>query len=204
MCFDWLFNLQVPASTDRTLILGPTGKTFVTGLACSYDEEYDHDRLKGHLTMHEFTNMMERLNDQLSSQFPCLLCWSMGYICCPLTLGLSLMCPAQCVNDAEEFLEIRIRRQNRSFLNERGIEMVLRKQFGTSWIELRLPETPAMQQWQMEADEAQQLLVQSPKSAKSLETCTTQSTMHTDTEGQEIAWTERSPIESPSKSIKME
>ena len=41
----------------------------------------------------EFTDMMEKLNDSLSSQFPCNMCWILGYVLCPLTFGLSLLIP---------------------------------------------------------------------------------------------------------------
>jgi len=33
MCFDWLFNMQVPDSTEHIYVCRPTGKTFVTGLS---------------------------------------------------------------------------------------------------------------------------------------------------------------------------
>ena len=32
MCFDWLFNMQIPASTPTIWVLRPVGKTFVTGM----------------------------------------------------------------------------------------------------------------------------------------------------------------------------
>ena len=65
MCFDWLFNFQIPESTDKVVVIRPAGKTFVTGLASSYDEDYDGDLLKGRLTMHQFTDMIEKINDNL-------------------------------------------------------------------------------------------------------------------------------------------
>ena len=140
MC-DWLFNLQIPDSTEQVIILRPVRKTFITGLASHYDEEYPEE-LKGRLSRLEFTQMMEPLNDQLGNQFPCGACWVTGYLCCICTLGTSLLCPAQCVNDAEEFARNGIERQNRKLLRERGIEMALVKRCGTSWIELRLTKIP--------------------------------------------------------------
>ena len=142
-CFDWLFNMQIPATTDDCVIVRPTSKTFVTGLAQSYDEEFDFEVLGKHMTRVEFNNMMERLNDNLSSQFPCIYCRIAAYVFCPLTFGLSFLCPAQCINDAEESLRHGITRNNRRWLNQRGIDMTLRKQFGTSWIELRIVDKSA-------------------------------------------------------------
>ena len=45
MCLDWLFNMQIPESTDKVVVIRPSGKTFVTGLASCFDEEYDNERL---------------------------------------------------------------------------------------------------------------------------------------------------------------
>ena len=82
--------------------------------------------------------MMEKINDSLSSMFPCLFCWIIGYILCPFTFGLSLCIPFQCIKDAEETLRHRITRNNRNLLSNRGVSMVLIKRRCTSWIELKL------------------------------------------------------------------
>ena len=63
MCFDWLFNMQIPASTEHRVIVRPSAKTFITGLAAAYDEEFDKDLLGPYMTRLEFTQMMERMND---------------------------------------------------------------------------------------------------------------------------------------------
>ena len=63
MCFDWLFNMQIPASTKQRVIIRPSAKTFITGLASAYDEEFDYDNLSPYMSRLEFTQMMERMND---------------------------------------------------------------------------------------------------------------------------------------------
>ena len=80
------------------------------------------------------------MNDKLGSAFPCDLCWVFGYIMSPFTFGLSLLCPAQCVNNAERYLRDAIWRTNQREFRNNGIEMALVKQCGTSWIEIRLPK----------------------------------------------------------------
>ena len=142
MCLDRLFNLQVPASTERVVVIRPSGKTFVSGLASAFDEDFDADLLKGFMTMLEFTKMVEAINDELANIFPCLFCWIIGYVLCPFTLGLSLLCPRECINDAEEALERRLKRLNRGTLGSKGIEIALVKAWSTSWLEIRLPEKP--------------------------------------------------------------
>ena len=122
-------------------MIRPTSKTFINGIAGTYEENLDDEdkaRLKDRLSLKEYTTMMEKLNDHVSSMFPCLFCWIIGYVLIPLTLGLSLCFPWHCIKDAEESLNHRVMRNNRSLLQERGITMVFVKRFSTSWIELRI------------------------------------------------------------------
>ena len=53
MC-DCIFNLQIPQSSDNIVVVRPAGKTFVTGLATAYDEEFDYERLHEHMTEAEY------------------------------------------------------------------------------------------------------------------------------------------------------
>ena len=48
MC-DWIFNSQIPNSSSNIVVVRPIAKTFVTGLASAYDEEYDSERLGQHI-----------------------------------------------------------------------------------------------------------------------------------------------------------
>ena len=57
LCFDKLFNLQIPASTDDIVVIRPSSKTFVNGIAQTYTEDLEDEdkaRLKGHLSTDEF------------------------------------------------------------------------------------------------------------------------------------------------------
>ena len=92
----------------------------------SYSEEYDAAAFKGHLTHKEFYTIMDKINDTVFHYGPCGFCWCIGYMCCPITLGLSLCLPAKCIDDAEEFVRIDIRRFNNKF-SERGVRLYLRK-----------------------------------------------------------------------------
>ena len=137
MSFDFFFNLQIPNSTDTVIVLRPVGKTFINGLGRCYEEEYD-ERLRGRITRQEFTSIIEKINDRLGELFPCCPIMALGYIFSPCTCGFSLYMPGYCVNDAEEFATNQIARSNRQVLNKKGIEMVLVRKIGTSWLELRL------------------------------------------------------------------
>lgn len=137
MC-DCFFNSQIPNTTETRVIIRPSSGTFVNGIAKSYDDNFP-SQLKGHITEHEFKVMMENINDMLYTYFPCLLCWTCGYLCCPFTLGLSLCCPLICVRDAEENLRVMIFSINRKKLETKDLKLSLQKQCGTSWLELKLP-----------------------------------------------------------------
>jgi len=102
MCFDCIFNQQIPCSNSVFIVAAPASKTWVNGLARTYSEQYDAARLSQHISEKEYVQIMERINDLLINYFPCPLAWWCGYICCIFTLGLSLCCPLICINDAEE------------------------------------------------------------------------------------------------------
>lgn len=142
MC-DCLFNTQIPRSTQTRVILRPASSTFVNGVAKAYQAEYP-TQLVGYLSEMEFRVMIENINDMLFTYFPCLLCWTLGYLCCPFTLGISLCCPLICIRDAEEELRTMIYSLNRKKLEPMGMTMSLQKQCGTSWIEISLPSAVRM------------------------------------------------------------
>ena len=143
MCFDWLFNMQIPDPTDRVHIVRPSAGTFCTGLARAYDETYDAVVLGKYISKGEYTSIVSRINDTLENYFPCPLCWCFGYFMAIFTLGLSLLCPMICVNDAETNVRQFIASCNRKKLNNKNLTLVLRKKCGTSWLELHLPPPPA-------------------------------------------------------------
>lgn len=49
MCLDWLFKRQIPASSPACVVVRPSAKTFVNGLASAYSEEYDASRLSQYI-----------------------------------------------------------------------------------------------------------------------------------------------------------
>ena len=49
MCFDWLFNRQIPESNSSFVVARPASKTWVNGLAQTYSEYYDAARLSKYI-----------------------------------------------------------------------------------------------------------------------------------------------------------
>ena len=138
MCFDWIFNYQIPASSPQRVVIRPSAGTFVTGIAKQYSENYPQE-LSGYLNEREFNTLMNSINDMLYTYFPCPLCWCFGYLFSLPTLGLSLLCPYICVNDAEGNLKTMITRINRQKLEQKNIKLTLRTKCSTSWLEFELP-----------------------------------------------------------------
>ena len=103
MFFDWLYNmLYIPESSEHIIVIKPNGKTFITGLAQSYSEDFNEEAFSGYLTKREFVNIMEAINDSLFNYFPCPMCLFCGYFLAIPTLGLSFLMPNVCIRDAEE------------------------------------------------------------------------------------------------------
>eukprot|EP00347_Sterkiella_histriomuscorum_P023681 403333757 len=139
MC-DCIFNRLVPSSTNKIFIIRPYGKTFVNGLAQSYEEEYDASILKPHLKKSEYLELLDKLNDTLFHYFPCTFCLCFGYLCCPLTAGLSFIFPHMCINDARTYAE-RVINQFNKYMIENGKPTVYARlvlHCSTSWVEIHL------------------------------------------------------------------
>jgi hypothetical protein len=79
----------------------PTGKMFVNGISSSYEETYDRD-LSAILSREEHSEIMKRLNNTLTSHWPCTTVYFTACLLVPCTLGLSLLCPMMCVSEAEK------------------------------------------------------------------------------------------------------
>ena len=82
--------------------------------------------------------MVHDLNKALSNFWPCTLSISIGYIFALFTCGLSFLIPNLCIKDAEQSLRTRIDYYNKYRLVGRGLELELKKECSTSWIELRV------------------------------------------------------------------
>ena len=75
---DSLFNrCTIPESTDLVLIVKPYGKTWVTGMASSFQthDVFNPAFFEGTgLKEKGFVYLIEQLNDLIYSNWPCLMC----------------------------------------------------------------------------------------------------------------------------------
>jgi Golgin subfamily A member 7/ERF4 family len=135
---DCLFNRNIPQSSDSKIIIRPNSKTFVTGLASSYDESYPQS-LVGRITLLEWASAVSRINEALFFYWPCFMCMSFAYCFCLCTAGLSFFCSGIRVNEAKNKVLEEIKDINKEF-SKKGVSLKLIQKCSTSWIEVTLEE----------------------------------------------------------------
>ena len=83
---------------------------------------------------------MKRLNSTLISLWPCDPIWNTSFICCPCTLGLSLLCPHICVSEAEKSGTRLLEQLSlKAKYYDRNISFSLEKRFLTSFVLITFP-----------------------------------------------------------------
>ena len=132
-----VFNNFVPSSTETTVIVNPTGRTFVTGLSFSYDNSYP-PQLKSYIDEKSYTNTINDINNIIANYWPCFCARLIGYWCCPCSLGLSFCLPELCIGDAEEALQRMFDHINQTTFHTTGLKIRLVKKCSTSWLEIKI------------------------------------------------------------------
>ena len=119
------------------------GKRFVNGLASAYSSVYPKE-LANVMTEDDFKDFIDRLNHTIISHWPCDICYVCGFALAPLSCGLSLLAPAQCVQDvkvhADNFLE---QYSYKASFYERDIVFTLEVQWFNSFILISFPDSLA-------------------------------------------------------------
>lgn len=133
---DCLFNKQIPQSSNNELIFPPAGKTFITGLAFSYQFYYDPTILGSKIKETQFNYLMNSLNDELYTYWPCPLCFYSGYLFSPCTLGLSFFCPYTCIGEARKHFNEKLEHYNRNHFNPKGLNLTYHQKCSSSWLKL--------------------------------------------------------------------
>ena len=108
-----------PQSTAEKTIILPTGPYFVNGLSRGYSREFP-GQFKSQIDEATFQRIMENLNETVATYWPCAFCWYAGIAVAFFTLGITLLLPYLCVNQAEEVLNQQIERANLQTLRRRG------------------------------------------------------------------------------------
>ncbi len=83
---DCCFNKSIPKTEGKTIILRPTSKTFINGLAPSYETTY-YPVLENYISEREYIIAMDRIVDELTMMWPCCFCFTYGYLFCICSVG---------------------------------------------------------------------------------------------------------------------
>ena len=86
-CWDHICNQVIPSSTKTRVIFPPITKTFISGLASTYDSTY-YEILIPYIDKNEFKRIMDKLNSLLFSEFPCCGSLFCTYLLSLCTLGI--------------------------------------------------------------------------------------------------------------------
>ena len=113
----------------------PAGPTFVNGLAKQY-ETYFPPELEGQISLKNWQEVIEQINETLFVYMPCDMCWYSGYIFCLFTLGLSLCLTSICVKEAGDELHEVLEEVNRVHFKRINRRIRLVKECSTSWLEI--------------------------------------------------------------------
>ena len=79
------------------------GMRAASGISSHYVSIFPPE-LKGVISEHRFQLDIDEINHALSDYWPCPTCYIGGFVCCPCTLGLSLLCPNICLSNAEKYV----------------------------------------------------------------------------------------------------
>ena len=132
---DCIFNKKIPKSTNKHLVLRPNAKTFVNGIASSYEIVY-FEELKPYVREIEYTHHMTRIIEGLTIMWPCVYCLSVGYLCSLCTFGLSFCLPNICISEAVASFLQDIDEANKEFFNPNKLHLSLQRRCCTSWLQI--------------------------------------------------------------------
>lgn len=134
---DCLFNKIIPLpESSNEIIFKPSSKTFINGLAASYDFIYDSSILCQYMKESQFVHLTDSLNEELLRSWPCTICLALGYLCSPCSLGLSFLCPYSCISSAKEAFSIKLNDFNKNYFEPKGLYLSYHQKCSTSWVKL--------------------------------------------------------------------
>ena len=146
---DCCFNRYIPKSKPDLLVIRPSSKTFVNGMAESYAyDAYEEHAMKGILTQSEFQAVVERINNAIYNEYPCPGCQLFAYCCCLCTLGCSCVIPYCQVKGAMKKARTVIMDLNKK-LEDKKVKLELKVEKSTSFILMYLP---SHQIWRNQTD----------------------------------------------------
>ena len=85
------------------VILRADGQRAASGISSHYASGFPPE-LAGVVSRKRYDLDISEINHALADYWPCPTCYIGGFLCCPCTLGLSLLCPNICLSNAEKYV----------------------------------------------------------------------------------------------------
>ena len=79
------------------------GQRAASGISSHYASGFPPE-LSGVVSRKRFDLDVSEINHALADYWPCPTCYIGGFLCCPCTLGMSLLCPNICLSNAEKYV----------------------------------------------------------------------------------------------------
>lgn len=132
---DCIFNKCIPESSNNKIIIRPTSKTFINGLAQSYDTTFPNE-LSNIISEKEYSYAINKVIEDASMWWPCCFCLTYGYMFSICTLGLSFWFPMNCISEAKVQILQSIIWVNENILNKYNLNLSYKQKCSTSWLEI--------------------------------------------------------------------
>lgn len=134
---DFLFNLQIPPSTQFKIVIPPTSKTFINGFSRRYSREIPQNLNSFGISNEKFLFCVDQINIMIGFRYPCQCSILASYMCCLCSLGLCFYIPKGLgLDDLEKIISQIVKQLNNDILKEDGLELRFFRKFSTSWFEI--------------------------------------------------------------------
>ena len=155
---DCIFNKFIPKSSNKKIILRPTSKTFISGIAQSYDTTFPNE-LSNIISEKEYSYAINKVIEDAIIWWPCCFCLTYGYAFSICTLGLSFCFPMCCVSEAKAQLQSSIIWVNENILHKYNLNLSYKQKCSTSWLEIDINFNENFQPLERKENERQDLLI---------------------------------------------
>jgi len=136
---------QPLTESEGQVIIIPSQGDSIGGIAYHYKEFYPPE-LESIIEFDDYQKVMTDINETVKSYWPCFFTICMGYVLCPVTLGLSLCLPRICVNDAEGEIRRIVEGANADYFHPKGAQLEFKKEFFKSWFQITIPKSQMLRQ----------------------------------------------------------
>ncbi|KAL4449970.1 hypothetical protein ABPG74_015089 [Tetrahymena malaccensis] len=112
------------------------GNIALNGFSNKYEIHYPEEIMKFGVQQQELVQIIKKINKTAMENWPCLNCYYYGIGLSLITCCISYLIPHICITDSENFVKEELHIFNQEYFNPKGLEIGLRKNCFTSWIQI--------------------------------------------------------------------